>query len=106
MDEVDRGMVNKIDVGHSTIDEVSKLDSNPDEQFSIDPFFQKTRSMFDSSTSKGLLLNCFEVLYYLNVANGSYGNQAHSWTRRAYEEVYTVYGISSQREFQECNGSN
>jgi hypothetical protein len=71
MDGVDRGMVKKIDVGHSTTDESSKLDSNPDEQFSIDPFFQKTRSMFDSSTSKGLLLNCFEVILRLNIADGS-----------------------------------
>jgi len=30
LSEVERGMVNKIDVGHSTLDEPERLNSNPD----------------------------------------------------------------------------
>jgi hypothetical protein len=65
--EVERGMLQKIDVGKGTLEEPDRLDSNPDEQFCIDPFFQKTRSTFDSSTAKGLLLNCFELAASLEI---------------------------------------
>jgi hypothetical protein len=65
LENLEKGMLKTIDVGQGTLEEPEKVNGCPDEQFAIDPLFQKTRAVFDSSTTKGLLLNSFEVRDFL-----------------------------------------